>query len=127
MSAPQVAALVGACVLTAVGVVQALAAAGRRPWGRFVWGGQHEVLPPRLRVGSALSIPLYAGMVALLLRRAGASGDPGQALVVAAWVLTAYFGVGILLNAASRSRAERLTMVPACVVLTACCLVVAAG
>lgn len=126
MSAPLVAAMVAAGVLTAIGVVQALAAAGR-PWGRFVWGGRHEVLPRRLRVGSALSIPLYAGMVAVLLLRAGAHGDPGPVLVVATWVLTAYFGVGILLNAASRSRAERLAMVPACVVLTACCLLVATG
>ena len=37
-----------------------------RPLGRFAWGGTHEVLPPGLRVASALSIVLY-GAVALVL------------------------------------------------------------
>ena len=29
------------------------------PLGRFAWGGQHEVLPRGLRVGSAFSIVLF--------------------------------------------------------------------
>jgi hypothetical protein len=41
------------------------------------------------------------------------------------WVLTAYLGLGILVNAASRSRPERLVMTPVALVLTACCLVLA--
>lgn len=40
-------------------------------------------------------------------------------------MLTAYFTVGIALNAASRSRPERRIMTPACAVLAACCLVIA--
>jgi hypothetical protein len=40
-------------------------------------------------------------------------------------VLTAYFGVGVLANLASRSRPERLVMTPVAAVLCACCLVIA--
>jgi hypothetical protein len=41
------------------------------------------------------------------------------------WVLTAYFGIGVLANAASRSRPERLVMTPVALVLALCCLVIA--
>src|SRR6476469_962831 len=55
------AAVVATIVLVAISVLQIAAARGR-PVGRFVWGGQHEVLPDRLRIGSALSVVLYAVM-----------------------------------------------------------------
>ncbi|MBC2933811.1 hypothetical protein [Nocardioides sp. zg-1228] len=127
MSTPDlVAVLLATLVLAGIGAVQVLAAAGR-PCGRLVWGGRHEVLPRGLRVGSALSVPLYAAAVGALLVRAGAWGRSGTEAEVVAWALVGYFAIGIVLNAISRSRPERLTMTPACVVLTACCLVVASG
>ena len=42
-------------ILAALAVFQLALAAGA-PLGRFAWGGSHEVLPPRLRVGSLVSI-----------------------------------------------------------------------
>ena len=117
------AAVVATIVLVAVSVVQ-IAAVGGRPVGRFVWGGQHEVLPPKLRIGSALSVVLYAVMATALIARA--TGQEG-ALGVIAWVLFGYFALGIAMNAASRSRSERAVMTPACAVLAACSLVVALG
>ncbi len=92
--------------------------------GRFVWGGKHEVLPPRLRIGSALSVVLYAVMATALIARA--TGREG-ALGVIAWVLFGYFSLGLVMNAASRSRSERAVMTPACVVLAGCSLLVALG
>lgn len=122
-----IAALVATLVLSGLAVVQVLAAAGR-PVGRLVWGGQHRVLPRRLRIGSAVSILLYAGFAAVLLSRAGALPGGTTAFVeVATWVLVAYFAIGILMNGISRSRAERAAMTPACVVLAAAALLVALG
>ncbi|MFC8043467.1 hypothetical protein [Nocardia sp. NPDC057353] len=81
-----VAAVVAALTLAGIAVLQALAAAGR-PVGRFVWGGQHEVLPPNLRIGSALSIVLYAGFAALLFSRAGVlPGGTTPFVEVATWI-----------------------------------------
>ncbi|WP_244292716.1 hypothetical protein [[Micrococcus luteus] ATCC 49442] len=40
-------------------VFQAALIAGA-PLGHLVWGGRHKVLPPNLRIGSAVSIVLYA-------------------------------------------------------------------
>ena len=42
------------------------------PLGRFAWGGQHRVLPARLRVGSAVSILIYAVIALIAWDRVGA-------------------------------------------------------
>jgi hypothetical protein len=115
-------------ILGALTVFQLLLVAGV-PLGRFAWGGQHEVLPARLRVGSVVSILLYAAFALIGLERAQVTdilpGDTFES--VAMWVLTSYFTLGIGMNAISRSKPERLVMVPVCVVLAVLSLVVALG
>lgn len=112
------------CLLAALAVLQVLVAGGR-PLGRFVWGGQHRVLPRRLRIGSAISVVLYAGMATLLLSRAGAIPGDSTFVRVAVWVLFAYFALGIVMNAISRSRPERFTMTPVLIALAAATLIIA--
>lgn len=120
-----IAAAVAVVLLSALAVLQVCVAAGA-PWGRFVWGGAHRVLPTRLRIGSAASVLLYAAFAWLLLARAGAlAGSEQSFVVVATWVLCAYFTLGIVMNLLSRSLPERLTMTPVCVVLAAATLIVA--
>jgi hypothetical protein len=121
-------AAVGAVVLLAALAALQVGAAAGMPWGRLVWGGAHRVLPPRLRVGSILSVLLYALFAWVLLTRAGAlPGADAPFVVVATWVLFAYFCLGILANLASRSLPERLTMTPACLLLAGATLIVALG
>ncbi|GAA2085281.1 hypothetical protein IDH50_06920 [Aeromicrobium tamlense] len=121
-------AAAAACVVLAALAVFQVALALGAPIGRFAWGGQHEVLPTRLRIGSAVSVALYAAIGAILLARAGmiTLGLSDRAVEIAAWVVTAYFALGILINAISRSRPERLVMTPTCAVLAALSAVVAA-
>jgi len=99
--------------------------AAGRPHGRLVWGGRHEVLPRRMRIASALSVPVYAAIAVVLILRAADSATP--AADAAAWVITAYFAIGIAVNGISRSRAERMVMTPACGLLAACAFVVASS
>ncbi len=114
-------------LLTALAVLQLLVASGR-PYGRFVWGGAHQVLPPRLRIGSAVSVLVYAGFATLLLSRSGVlPGGRSGVVIVLTWVVFGYFALGILLNAISRSPAERWTMTPACLVLAASTLNIVLG
>lgn len=122
-------AAAAACVVLAALAVFQVALAMGAPIGRFAWGGQHEVLPTRLRIGSAVSVVLYAAIGAILLTRAGVItlGLGDRAVEIAAWVVTAYFALGILMNAISRSRPERLVMTPTCAVLAALSAVVAAS
>lgn len=118
-------ALTGVAVLGCLAVFQVLLVAGA-PLGRFAWGGQNDVLPPALRIGSAVSVVLYAGFALLMLQAAGGVRVLPEGLAgVAIWVLTGYFALGVGMNAVSRSRPERLLMTPVAVVLTALCLVLA--
>ncbi|QUW20068.1 hypothetical protein JSQ78_03645 [Agrococcus sp. Marseille-Q4369] len=118
-----------AVVLTAVLVLLAvfqLALALGAPLGRLAWGGQHRVLPARLRVGSGIAILIYAGIGVLAWNRVGALDLlPDAAASVAMWVVVAYFALGIAMNAISRSRPERWTMVPVAAVLAVLSLLIA--
>lgn len=123
------AAAVLLCVLFGLlAVFQLLLIAGL-PLGRFAWGGQHEVLPARMRIGSVISIVLYAVFVLIILERAQLTSivPNDTVVIVAMWVLTGYTALGIVMNAISRSKPERYTMTPVTLVLTALCLIVALG
>lgn len=123
------AALVACSVLACLVAFQACLALGA-PWGRLAWGGRHDgPLPRGLRVASGVSIALYAAMGALLLDRAGLVRPvaPEGVVRVLSWVLVGYLALGVVMNALSRSRAERAVMTPTALVLAACSAVVAAG
>ena len=101
------AAVVSLVLLAALAVFQGLLVAGY-PLGRFAWGGQNTVLPANLRVGSAVSIVLYAAFAVLILQAAGALALlPNGVVAVAIWVLAGYFALGIAMNAVSRGACSR--------------------
>ena len=106
-------ALLGISILAALSVFQLLLIAGR-PLGNYAWGGQHEVLPKRLRIASASSIILYAVFGIFLASKAGLVNviEDTSFLTVAMWIFTCYFVLGIFMNAISRSKKERALMTP---------------
>lgn len=95
------------------------------PLGRFAWGGQHEVLPTRLRVGSLVSVVAYVVIGWVLLGRSGQDGGGHGLVGVATWVIAGFFLLGAAGNLASRSRSERVVMTPVAVLLCALTVVVA--
>ena len=95
------------------------------PLGRFAWGGTHRILPTRLRIGSAVSIVIYAVIALLALDCAGVIDlVPDAVSTVAMWVVFAYFVLGIAMNGTSRSKPERYTMAPLSALLAALSLLV---
>ena len=121
------AAVVALVLLAALAVFQGLLVAGL-PLGRFAWGGQHEVLPAGFRIGSIVSIGLYAAFAVLILHAAGRMTFlPDGVVSVAMWVLAGFFVLGIAMNAISRSRSERLVMTPVVAILAVACLILASG
>ena len=112
-------ALLFAAILAALAVFQGALVAGA-PLGEYAWGGQHRVLPRRLRIGSVISIALYAVFAVVAFAKAGVADlFPGTPVVdVAMWVIAAYLVLGIAMNAMSRSRKERLVMTPIVLVLS---------
>lgn len=120
-------ALAFTVVLALLAVFQLALALGA-PLGRFAWGGQHRVQPTRLRVGSAVSILLYALFALVAWDRVGAIDLlPDVFSQVATWVIFGYMALGILMNAISRSRPERFTMVPVTIVLAVLSFCIAMG
>ena len=87
------------------------------------------MLPTRLRLGSLSSVLIYALIAAIVTARAGLVDlDVSDRVVqVAAWVVAAYFLLGVGVNAASRSKPERTVMTPLCAVLGVLSVGVALG
>lgn len=122
-------AAIAFCVLIAgLALFQAALAAGA-PLGRFAWGGGQDRLPAGLRVGSAVSIVVYALIALIVLERAGLSDllPSSQIADTGIWVIVAYLALGVGMNAISRSRAERFTMTPLALALCGLALVVGLG
>ena len=117
------------CVLLGALAVFQLALVCGAPLGRFAWGGADRVLPARKRIGSVVAIVLYAVFAWVFLMKAGLVQMvlPEFVVDVAAWVIAAYFALGIALNAISRSKPERYTATPVAIVLTLLSVIVAIG
>jgi hypothetical protein len=122
----KLASILAAIVLSLVAAFQILLALAL-PFGRAAWGGTHRVLPPRLRIASALSVlPLGLGAW-IVLARTGVVAIPWQPSTVRAgtWVAFSILALNTVANFASKSRIERSLMTPAAFVCSACLLVAA--
>jgi hypothetical protein len=119
------AALAACLILGALCVFQILLAC-RLPLGRFAWGGQHDVLPPRLRVGSVLAIAVYLVFGWVIAARAGLLGADNGVARALTWAIAGCFLLGAAANLASRSRSERVLMTPLAVALCGLTAAVAA-
>ncbi|HET8958421.1 MAG TPA: hypothetical protein VFM95_08215, partial [Microcella sp.] len=120
-----IAALAFTALMVALAVFQLALIAGA-PLGHFAWGGADRVLPRGKRIGSVVSIGLYALFATVVLQRAELVALlPGPIVDVGIWVIVAYSAIGIVMNGISRSKPERNTMVPVCVALTVLSVLVA--
>lgn len=114
-------AVAATALLAALAIFQVLLAAGL-PLGRLAWGGRYRVLPPGLRLGSVVAIPLLAmaswavlARVALVAPGAGA----GWARVFV-WAFALYLCLNTAANLASKSSLERRVMTPVSAFLAVC-------
>lgn len=125
----ETAALVAAGLIGLLILFQIALALGA-PWGEAAWGGGNKgQLPQKLRLASGISSLVLALAAWVILAAAGltdSSPVPESWLTPLMWVLTAYFGLGALLNTISRSRLERIWG-PVSLVIAVCCAIVAAA
>ncbi|MEC5190224.1 MULTISPECIES: hypothetical protein [unclassified Arthrobacter] len=126
MPLDQLFAILACALLAGLAVFQVVLIAGA-PLGRAAWGGQHRVLPAKLRIGSAVSIAVYALFAYAALAKVGLVpvlvSESFTAITM--WVMTAYFVLGVLMNGISRSKPERLIMTPTTFALAALYLILA--
>lgn len=121
-----IAAVISLLILLLLTIFQLALICGA-PLGRFAWGGQHNILPLRLRIGSAISIIIYIVFASFASSKAGLWVPISDETLLNAglWIIVVYSVFGILLNAISRSRPERYLMTPVAAILAICFLVMA--
>lgn len=73
----------------------------------------------------AVGIFIFASLVVLeRVNLIKVINNPGVTSVVI-WVLAVYFTLGVLMNAVSRSKWERIIMTPMAFVMAVCCTIIA--
>lgn len=114
----KVAAIVFCIVLAALGVFQAVLAAGA-PLGQFAWGGQQSVLPTVLRIGSLISIGVYVLFAIIILERSGLLRvlPDSRFNRYGSWVVVGLLLLSVAGNMASRSPPEQFVMTPVALAL----------
>lgn len=124
----EIAAAVAVALLGIVTVFQAALALGA-PFGAAAWGGRYPgVLPPGLRVASAVAAMLiYPGIITIVLNASGLV-DIGwlPASAGTMWFLAVIFTLGTVANLMSQSQLERV-WAPVSAAIAICCAVIAGG
>ena len=122
----QVAAVLAATAFVALGVFQLMLAFGA-PFGHAAWGGDAADLTSGQRIGSAVSVVIYAAAAAVVLARTGLSNWPRthRLLKWTPWVLTGLFAISAAANFASQSHWENYLLGPTAAVLAVLCAIVA--
>ncbi|MCA0378891.1 MAG: hypothetical protein LCH36_05565 [Actinobacteria bacterium] len=104
-----------------------LALAAGAPLGSFAWGGAYPgKLPLARRVGSVVSVVLYAFFAVVVLDRSGVTQLlPEGFSRVGIWVVFGILVLSTVGNLFSRSLQERIAMTPTAALLSVLALVVA--
>ena len=91
-----------------------LALAVGRPWGTLAWGGRFPgKLPPRMRIASLASAFLLLGFGLIVCAKAGlVLPESAQLSALAVWGVVGYCALGVVANAATRSKWERIVWLP---------------
>ena len=122
----ELAASVFTVLAVLVAVFQFALAVGM-PWGKLTWGGRFAGrLPVYMRGVAVVSIALLAAFAAIVAVRAGMLWPSFQPLSrILVWCVVGYCGLGVIANAITPSRAERLLWLPVAVAMLVCSITVA--
>jgi hypothetical protein len=121
-------ALIAAHIYAVIAFFQISLAMGA-PFGEVVWGGGHDpVLPPGLRIASAIAAVMLIWMLLVVLARAGVVRiEPVRRAYLAGftWAVAGFMALNTMGNVASKSLFEQRVLAPVTAILTALTAVVA--
>lgn len=113
--------------LVAIVIAFQIALAAGVPWGHLTWGGKFPGrLPVRMRGVAIFSAVLLLAFALIIETRAGVLLDEWQELSrILIWIVVAYCALGVVMNAITPSRWERILWLPVVLVTLICSLIVA--
>lgn len=100
------------------------------PLGEYAFGGQNSgKLPAKFRIGSVITLGIYAGIIGHMLAQLGIFPRmlPAELNTAANWAIFGLNLLGLLMNAISRSKKERDMWVPVALLLSVASFFVALG
>jgi hypothetical protein len=114
-------------VLTFMVIAFQIALALGAPWGHLTWGGKFTgQLPKKMRGVAIFSAVLLAVFVVIVETRAGflfpAWQSPSNILI---WFVVGYCALGVIANAITPSRWERIIWLPVVLMMLICSFLVA--
>ena len=124
----EIAAWIAISIFILMALFQFLLAFGA-PIGKMAWGGNYEILPPKLRIGSFISAGIFILAIIIILENAKLYFIFNQPTIVNifSWIFVAIFGLSTIGNMVSKNRLEKMVMTPVALVLTILCFIVAVG
>ena len=113
--------ILGAVLFGVIAIMTVLVACGF-PLGEFTMGGQHKILPKKLRVAAVISVAIQIFAMIIILQ-AGGSISLWLSFKVTKYIcffFAAYLSLNTIMNMISKSRKEKYVMTPLSLIVGIC-------
>ena len=113
--------ILGAVLFGVIATMTVLVACGL-PLGEFTMGGQHKILPKKLRIVAAISVAIQIFAMIIILQ-AGGFISLWLSFKVTKYIcffFAAYLSLNTIMNMISKSRKEKYVMTPLSLIVAIC-------
>lgn len=113
--------IIGAITFGIIAILTLLVTMGF-PLGEYTMGGQHKILPAKMRYAGALSLLIQLAAIIIILQVGGIAefGIPKGAAKIACFLFAGYLSLNTLMNLVSKSKKERYVMTPLAFITSIC-------
>ena len=118
--------ILGAVLFGVIAIMTVLVACGL-PLGEFTMGGQHKILPKKLRVVAVISVAIQIFAMIIILQAGGfiPLWLPFKVTKYICFFFAAYLSLNTIMNMISKSRKEKYVMTPLSLIAGICFLITA--
>ena len=113
--------ILGAVLFGVVAIMTVLVACGF-PLGEFTMGGQHKILPKKLRVAAVISVAIQIFAMIIILQAGGfiSLWFSFKVTKYICFFFAAYLSLNTIMNMISKSRKEKYVMTPLSLIVGIC-------
>ena len=113
--------ILGAILFGVIATMTVLVACGL-PLGEFTMGGQHKILPKKLRVVAVISVAIQIFAMIIILQAGGLLPLwlPFKVTKYICFFFAAYLSLNTIMNMISKSKKEKYVMTPLSIIVAIC-------